>query len=207
MAVTYAGHRMTIDSHGTESLPSGGVLAGGAGTRFGGQDKGWVEWQGRPLIAWVLDALRPQAGELLISANRNIERYAALGVRVVADIQAAQHQGPLAGMVELLGAARADWLLCVPCDALWLPPDLGARFGALVADKNADIAVLADAEGIHPTFCYLRTALAGDARAAVEAGERAPRRGLERPRLVRLEAATPLNLNSPGALASVRSAP
>jgi molybdopterin-guanine dinucleotide biosynthesis protein A len=198
---------MPIHGPNIELLPSAGVLAGGAGTRFGGQDKGWIHWQGRPLIAWVLDVLRPQALELLISANRNVERYAALGARVVADRAPNEYQGPFAGMVELLGAARADWLLCVPCDALRVPPDLGARFGALVADAGADIAVLADAEGIHPTFCYLRTALAADARAAFESGERAPRRWFERHRVARLEAASPLNLNSPEALASVRFDP
>lgn len=190
-----------------DDLPSAGVLAGGAGTRFGGQDKGWIDWQGRPLIAWVLDALRPQAGELLISANRNLDRYAALGAQVVADPTPDDYQGPLAGLVGLLGAARSKWLLCVPCDALRLPPDLAMRFAGVVADEGADIAVLADDKGIHPTFCYLRTALAADARAVFESGERAPRRWFERHRVARLQAATPLNLNTPEALASVRFDP
>jgi molybdopterin-guanine dinucleotide biosynthesis protein A len=189
------------------ALPSAGVLAGGAGTRFDGQDKGWIEFQGRPLIEWVLDALRPQVGELLISANRNLERYASLGARVIADPKPTDYQGPLAGMVALLGAARAQWLLCVPCDALRVPPDLAARFAAVVADEGADIAVLADDDGIHPTFCYLRVALASDARAAFESGERAPRRWFERHRVAQLRAATPLNLNTPEALASVRLDP
>lgn len=187
--------------------PSAGVLAGGAGTRFGGQDKGWVEWNGRALIAWVVDALRPQAAELLISANRHLDRYAALGARVVPDASPEGYEGPFAGMVELLGAARGEWLLCVPCDAPRLPPDLAARFGACAAQDGADIAVLADRDGIHPTFCYVRTGLAADARAAFAAGERAPRRWFERHRLAYLHAATPLNLNSPEALASVRLGP
>lgn len=188
-------------------LPSAGVLAGGAGTRFGGRDKGWIDWQGRPLIEWVLDALRPQAGELLISANRHLDRYAALGARVVADASPQDYQGPFAGMVRLLGAARGDWLLCVPCDAPRLPAALAARFAARVAQDGADLAVLADANGLHPTFCYVRTALADDARACFEAGERAPRRWFERHRVARLQAASPLNLNTPEALASVRFDP
>lgn len=187
--------------------PSVGVLAGGAGMRFGGQDKGWVEWNGRALIAWVVDALRPQAGEVLISANRHLDRYATLGARVVPDASPDGYEGPFAGMVALLGAARGQWLLCVPCDALRLPPDLAARFAACVAQGGADIAVLADHDGIHPTFCYVRTALAADARAAFAAGERAPRRWFDRHRVARLDAPTPLNLNSPDALASVRLDP
>jgi molybdopterin-guanine dinucleotide biosynthesis protein A len=155
----------------------------------------------------VIEALRPQASELLISANRHLDRYAAFGARVVADESPADYQGPFAGIVQLLGAARGDWLLCVPCDAPRLPPDLAARFAARVADRGADIGVLAGSDGIHPTFCYLRTALAADARAAFDGGERAPRRWFERHRVARLESPSPLNLNTPEALASVRSDP
>lgn len=183
---------------------SGGILAGGAGARFGGEDKGWVEVQGRPLIAWTVDALRPQVGELLISANRNQARYAALGARVLADPAPDQYQGPFAGMVQLLCAARHDWLLCVPCDALSLPPDLALRFARCLAAESADLAVLADAQGIHPTFCLLPTALAADAHAAFEAGERAPRHWLARHRVARLMAPSPLNLNTPEGLAAVQ---
>ena len=41
-------------------LPSCSILllAGGRGQRMGGQDKGLVEWQGRPLIAWQMELLR-----------------------------------------------------------------------------------------------------------------------------------------------------
>lgn len=186
-------------------LPSAGVLAGGAGTRFGGADKGWVELEGRPLIAWTLDALRPQAAELLISANRNLDRYRALGATVVGDANPHSHEGPLAGLVQLLGAARQDWLLCVPCDAVHLPGDLAARFAVCASSEQADIAVLADEQGIHPTFCYLRTTLAEDARACFAAGERALRKWFARHRLARLLAPTPLNLNTPEALAALKS--
>ncbi|WP_253272426.1 NTP transferase domain-containing protein, partial [Chromobacterium subtsugae] len=51
---------------------SGLILAGGQGMRMGGQDKGWLELAGAPLIELTLARLRPQLanGELLISANR-----------------------------------------------------------------------------------------------------------------------------------------
>ena len=183
---------------------TGGILAGGAGARFGGVDKGWVEFQGRPFIEWTLDALRPQVDDILISANRHLERYAALGARVLPDVQAESCDGPFAGMVQLLGAATQDWLLCVPCDALILPPDLAARLLALAQAEQADIAVLADESGIHPTFCLLRTALAQDAREAFDRGERAPRRWLARHRVAQLIGPSPVNLNTPEALAALK---
>src|SRR5690606_7670207 len=60
-------------------LPSCSVLllAGGRGQRMGGADKGLLEWQGRPLIAWLHDLVRPLSDDLIISCNRNSERYAA----------------------------------------------------------------------------------------------------------------------------------
>ena len=47
---------------------TGVVLAGGQGRRMGGVDKGLVELDGRPLVAWVLERLAPQVGSVLINA-------------------------------------------------------------------------------------------------------------------------------------------
>lgn len=188
---------------GTPGL-SAGILAGGAGRRFGGQDKGWIEYRGKPLICWTLDGLRNQADELLISANRNLERYAGLGVPVVRD-DADGFEGPFAGIVALLGAARELWLLCLPCDALHIRSDLAQSMLDRAVTDQADIVVLADAQGIHPTFSLIRTALAADARQCFEAGERAPRRWFARHALSRLQAPPPLNLNTPESLAALKS--
>lgn len=186
---------------------TGGILAGGAGLRFGGQDKAWLRLRGHGLVEWTLAALRPQVGEILVSANRNLERYTALDVKVFEDAVDAPspgaHQGPFAGIVRLLAETRSEWLLCVPCDAVILPADLGARLFSSAAAERADIAVLADAQGDHPTFCLIRTGLAEDARLAFEAGERAPRRWFARHRLARCPGDAPVNLNTPESLAAL----
>ena len=92
------------------------VLAGGLGRRMGGEDKGLVDLAGRPMIEFVLDALRPQVGRVLINANRNLERYAAYGHTVVAD----RHQGflgPLAGVLSGLEESGSRYLLTAPWPA------------------------------------------------------------------------------------------
>ncbi|MDP2253153.1 MAG: NTP transferase domain-containing protein, partial [Thiobacillus sp.] len=61
------------------------ILAGGQGRRMGGADKGLIDYRGRPLVEWALAALAPQVGEILISANRNLDLYAAYGHRVLPD--------------------------------------------------------------------------------------------------------------------------
>lgn len=183
----------------TDFSCSGGILAGGEGRRFGGVDKGLVEFRGRPLVRWTLDALRPQVDEVLISANRNLDQYAALGVRIVSD-DAGGHPGPFAGIVRLLEAVDHDWLLCVPCDALRLPLDLAAHLHACAVEHAAEIVALHDGAELHPLFCLVRTTLAADARACFEAGERSPRAWFRRHAFALLQGPAPLNLNTPADL-------
>ena len=64
---------------------TGLILAGGEGRRMGRADKGLQLLRGKPMAAWVLERLAPQVDEVLINANRNADRYAALGRRVVPD--------------------------------------------------------------------------------------------------------------------------
>jgi molybdopterin-guanine dinucleotide biosynthesis protein A len=45
---------------------TGLILAGGAGRRVGGSDKGLLSYRGRPLIAQVVQRLGPQVGALMI---------------------------------------------------------------------------------------------------------------------------------------------
>ena len=150
---------------------SGLVLSGGAGRRMGGRDKGWVEWHGRPLIEHVLARLRPQVTQLLISANRNADRYARLGAEVFSDAPSGEEfPGPLAGIAAGLARARTDWVLVVPCDAPRLPLDLASR---LFAERGAARAAVASvAQHVEPLFCLLRRDLADDANHALRAGER-----------------------------------
>lgn len=124
-----------------EPIPAlGVVLAGGRGQRMGGADKGLLDWQGRPLAAWVLDALRPQVQAVAISCNRHAERYAGLGASVFGDADPLAFAGPLAGLSAALGeAARQglDWVWTVPCDAPQLPAALGAALWAARGDAPA----------------------------------------------------------------------
>ena len=120
----------------------GVVLAGGRGLRMGGQDKGLLAWQGRPLAAGVLEALRPQVQQVAINANRNAERYAELGVAVFADQNPAAFDGPLAGMQAALSHAETQglhWVCFAPCDAPGYPQQLAA---ALWAQRDGALAVL-----------------------------------------------------------------
>lgn len=181
-----------------------GIPAGGDGSRFGGQDKGWVTFKGRALVEWTLDAVRGESDDIIISANRTLERYRELGPCVVEDHDGNPRQGPFAGMVRLLESARHEWLMCVPCDAAFLPVDLARQFAAVANAQGSNIVVLADSNRIHPTFCWLQTALASDARHQFDKGERSPGRWFARHRMGQVVGASPPNLNTPESLAALQ---
>lgn len=177
------------------------ILAGGQGSRMGGADKGLVDYQGRPLIEWALNALRPQAGSILISANRNLDTYAAYGYRVLPDTLP-DYPGPLAGVLAALESIEAGWLVVVPCDTPHLPADLVARLQQAASQAEVPLAVAADDARIHHT-CFIVRA---DQRAALAAylanGGRAVRHwqaGLPSV-AVTFDAAGFANLNQPGDL-------
>ena len=141
------------------------ILAGGEGSRVGGRDKGLMPLAGRPLIAWVCEAIGRQCGAILISANRNVEQYAAFG-RVVADAGNG-FAGPLAGIAAALNACTTPWLLTVPVDSPRPPHDLGVRLHAAIGDAAAAVAVQTSGTR-EPLFALYRRALAGSACTAAE---------------------------------------
>ncbi|NYH24127.1 molybdenum cofactor guanylyltransferase MobA [Paraburkholderia bryophila] len=159
---------------------TGLVLAGGRGMRMGGVDKGLQTLHGEPLAAHVLKRLAPQCGALLISANRHPDTYAALGAPFGATIVADTlpgFPGPLAGLLAGLRTARTAYVLSAPCDTPGLPADLAARLAHAMDANQADVATAttADAHGevsLHPVFALLRTTLADDLAAFLDAGER-----------------------------------
>jgi len=115
------------------------ILAGGEGKRVDGRDKGLINFQGKPLIQHVLDAVSPQVDEIIISANRNIKQYADYGYKVVSDATN-QYHGPLAGIAATLPACRHNWVLVVPCDMPFLPADLIATLAEDLTHTNLSIA-------------------------------------------------------------------
>lgn len=137
---------------------TGIVLAGGMGRRMGGVDKGLLPFQGKPMVAHVLERLRPQVAEILVNANREIDAYAQFGFPVIPDAIGG-YAGPLAGLHCGLSAAHHPLAVTVPCDSPFLPADLVARLHAALQQNNADLAVARTGDQPHPVFCLCRTSV------------------------------------------------
>jgi molybdopterin-guanine dinucleotide biosynthesis protein A len=138
------------------------ILAGGAGTRLGGRDKGLEMLAGKPLIAHVIEALRGQCGGLLICANRNPQTYARFAP-VCADAAPGFH-GPLAGIAAALAACQTDWLLTLPVDCPRPPAHLAQRLRTGAGSTRAGVA---RTQRVEPLFAVYRRELAAEAAAAL----------------------------------------
>ncbi|MEX0737873.1 MAG: molybdenum cofactor guanylyltransferase [Pseudohongiella sp.] len=128
------------------------ILCGGEGSRMGGADKGWLTIAGIPFVSALLDrfADQPQVN-ILISANRHRQRYAALGYDVLSDLRSAPC-GPLAGIEACIHGRQAAPVVVIPCDMPNVPSDLPER---LLASLNTadDIAVVHDGRQDQPLCC------------------------------------------------------
>ncbi|AEG00171.1 molybdenum cofactor guanylyltransferase MobA [Methylomonas methanica] len=155
---------------GGQNKVSGVVLAGGMARRMQQQDKGLVMFNRRPLISYALAAMQPVTDELFISANRNRGRYELFGFPVISDSNA-NFEGPLAGILAAMQAARYSVLLVMPCDS---PFFTGRHLQQLLdgLGESNDIAVAFDGERLHPVFVALKTHLQTDLQAYLQHGER-----------------------------------
>jgi molybdopterin-guanine dinucleotide biosynthesis protein A len=132
--------------------PAGILLAGGLATRMGGGDKSLKLLGGRPILAHVIERIRPQVSALALNANGDPARLAEWGLPVVPDA-IPDFPGPLGGIHAGMEWARmhhpdiAD-IVSIPTDTPFLPADLVHRL--LAARGDADIAVAMSEGQPHP---------------------------------------------------------
>ncbi len=134
----------------------GVILAGGRSQRMGGGDKSLRLLGGRPLLAHVIERLRPQVDRLVLNANGDAARFAAFGLPVVAD-GVPDFAGPLAGVLagmEWTAAhlPEAHYIVTVPGDSPFLPRGLVQHLAAQLIGEDAELAVAASAGQPYPVI-------------------------------------------------------
>ncbi len=132
------------------------ILAGGRGQRMQGADKGLMDWQGRPMVEHIIEQLDIRPEQLMISANRNFERYRQYTQRVFKD-QLDDYQGPLAGLQAALEHCSTHYLLCLPCDSPNPPDNLANTLYDCLTAQHKRAAICHDGERLQPLFCLLDT--------------------------------------------------
>ena len=174
-----------------------GILAGGRATRLGGRDKAWLQRDGVPQVVRIARRFDAECGAVLVSANRDLSRYAEQGLRAVADEVA--DIGPLGGIDMLCAHCETPWLLTMPVDIV----DANDCLLRTLANAGDDGAVADDGDGLQPLVALYRVeALREAVAAAIAAGDFSvqamqQRMGLARVRFAGLRFG---NLNTPADL-------
>lgn len=165
---------------------SGLILAGGAGTRVHGQDKGLLAWRGKRLIDHVAGRLRPQVDHLIISCNRNVGVYAQVADTIVQDDRG-DYQGPLAGIEAAQPLAKSDYLIVVACDTPLLPTDLVHRLLSPLESGKALAPVISyanDGSRDQYLFAAIHTSCLHSVKPYLDTGQRTVRHWLHSHRSV-----------------------
>jgi molybdopterin-guanine dinucleotide biosynthesis protein A len=184
------------------------LLAGGRGQRMGGRDKGLIDWNGAPFIEHLHGLVRPLTDDLIISCNRNQERYADYADRLVTDEQQ-DFPGPYAGIRAGLGTARHELLLVMPCDMPLLDRDLLNDLRATAAANPGLPVIVRQGEQWQPLLCCIPTVHASVFEEHWQQGQRSPRRTLAALGAVALQCAADdrrlANLNTPDLLTGIKA--
>ena len=180
---------------------TGLVLAGGAGTRMGGIDKGLALHQGEPLVSHVIAKLTSSCAKLMISCNRNIEQYRRFGYTIIKDDynngdESIPYQGPIAGIVAALPQIDTEYLLISPCDTPNIPSDLAEQlFLALSGNTIGDgIAIVHDGLRRQNLHCLIHTNQLNSLMQFYHSGGRALKLWYENKRIVEVDFSSEVQL-------------
>lgn len=165
---------------------AGVVLAGGRAMRMNNQDKGLVNFKGRPMLSYAIAALTPIVDSVFINANRNIDQYRQFGWPVISD-QSDSFDGPLAGVLSAMMHADADVLVVIPCDSPFIKAEHLQKLLLARDENNADVAVAFDGIRLHPVFFAIKTTLQASLQDYLADGQRKVAGWLERQNLVTVD--------------------
>jgi len=152
----------------------GVVLAGGLSRRMGGDDKVLLAFDGLTLFEHVAQRLAPQCEGVILNANRDLTRFDAMPYPVVPD-SIEGHLGPLAGILTALewsAVHRPDieWVVSVPGDTPFIPPDLVQRLHEARHESGHSLACASSGSQAHFAVGLWPVSLRHDLRHALLEG-------------------------------------
>ncbi len=150
-------------------LPAGVILAGGRSRRMQQGNKALAVLAGQPLLQHVIDRLRPQVCSLVLSVDAYQSTLETFGLPQVSDTRAGSC-GPLGGLLAAMLAMPpdSDYLLLAPCDAPFLPAQLGARLLQCAQQARLPGCVVEYQGELQPTFSLWHRSLQQALQQAVQ---------------------------------------
>lgn len=123
------------------------ILAGGLSTRFGGRNKALIEWNGRPLLAHIRQALGDLFAEILLVTNAPA-RFAAWDMTIVTDLF--PERSSLTGIQAGLFYSDSPMAFVTACDTPLLRPEVIGLLLTKAAEGDSDVVIPETTSGLEP---------------------------------------------------------
>ena len=117
-------------------LVSAIILSGGRGRRMSFKDKGLQILGDKALIQHVIDSIKSEVTEIIISHNRNEKAYLQFGFPLVTD-RDSDFLGPLAGILSARPKVKQALCFITPCDVPNLPTGLVTNMLSKIDEHDA----------------------------------------------------------------------
>lgn len=127
---------------------TGIVLSGGKSKRLG-TEKGLAIYGGKPLVTYSIAALKPLCGEILLSANNELESYRQFGLKIVQD--EVEGIGPMGGLLACLKQSQTRYNLVLSCDIPFVESELLSYLLSQI--ENYQVVVPVHGEGWIEPLC------------------------------------------------------
>lgn len=145
---------------------TGIVLAGGRSTRMG-RDKGFVEYNGKPFIAHIIESLKPLVNEIVIvSDNEDYERFGHYRVN-----DHFKDMGPLAGLYSGLYHSKTEVNLVLSCDVPLVNEALLLKLIQEVTEQD-DVVQIKSQGKTNPLIAIYKKRCMATCLSTLESGER-----------------------------------
>jgi molybdopterin-guanine dinucleotide biosynthesis protein A len=133
---------------------TGIILSGGKSSRMG-LEKGLVDFRGKPLISYAIEALKPVTDALLVSANNRLDDYRNFGYEIVRD--KVKEIGPMGGLLAALKHSKTEYNLVLSCDMPFVSTELMDYLSGQIEDYDIVAAVHGE-ETLEPLCgCYSKS--------------------------------------------------
>ena len=115
------------------------ILTGGKSSRMGYENKSFLKIKDKSFIEILTETLKYKSHEIIINANRDINKYKVFGYKVVSD-KIDGYKGPLAGLhsaLDLYKNSKEDlWFALFPTDAPIINTGIIDNFFSITEKKN-----------------------------------------------------------------------
>lgn len=143
---------------------TGIILAGGKSSRMG-KDKGLCQFNGKALVSYAIETMKPLCGNLIISANHFPEKYKQYGIPVISD--EIKDIGPMGGIYTCLKNSTTQHNLVLSCDTPFVTTILLNHL--LMQVKNEQIVAPAHHTFLmEPLSAYYATNVLDEIRKAID---------------------------------------